>query len=79
MSQGSTEITVREVRALATALLPEVATLAEAMLEYLLERIPEAGGDEEIEGLTLGSCSSNIEAALSLVRPGSRSARPRRR
>ena len=70
MSQGSTEITVREVRALATALLPEVATLAEAMLEYLLERIPEAGGDEEIEGLTLGSCSSNIEQVLSMVRHG---------
>src|SRR5947199_407723 len=70
MSQASTEVTVREVRALATALLPEVATLAEAMLEYLLERIPEAGGDEEIEGLTLGSCSSNIEQALSMVRHG---------
>jgi DNA-binding PucR family transcriptional regulator len=70
MSPASTEITVREVRALATALLPEVATLAEAMLEYLLERIPEAGGDEEIEGLTLGSCSSNIEQALSMVRHG---------
>src|SRR3954470_20408119 len=70
MSHGSPEITVREVRALATALLPEVATLAEAMLEYLLERIPEAGGDEEIEGLTLGSCSSNIEQALSMVRHG---------
>ena len=70
MSQGSTEITVPEVRALATALLPEVATLAEDMLEYILERIPEAGGDDELRGLTLGSCSSNLEAALSMVRHG---------
>src|SRR3954453_23438785 len=70
MSQGCPEITVREGGALAAALTPEVPTLAEAMLEYLLERIPEAGGDEEIEGLTLGSCSSNIEQALSMVRPG---------
>src|SRR2546426_9212567 len=38
--------------------------------DLLLERIPEAGGDPEIEGLTLGSCSSNIEAALSMLRHG---------
>jgi DNA-binding PucR family transcriptional regulator len=48
--------------------LSEVAVLAQTMLEYLLARIPEAGADPEIEGLTLGSCSSNIEAALSMVR-----------
>src|SRR5438552_15942510 len=64
------EITVPEVRAAAARLLSDVSVLAEAMLEYLLERIPEAGGDEEIEGLTLGSCSSNIEQALSMVRHG---------
>lgn len=64
------EITVPEVRVVAAGLLSEVSTLAQSMLEYLLERIPEAGGDPEIEGLTLGSCSSNIEAALSMLRHG---------
>src|ERR1700722_14909518 len=64
------EITVGEVRAAAAKLLPEVSTLAQSMLEYLLERIPEAGVDPEIEGLTLGSCSSNIEAVLSMIRHG---------
>src|SRR5436305_9530513 len=64
------EITVPEVRAAAARLLSDVSVLAQSMLEYLLERIPEAGGDPEIEGLTLGSCSSNIEAALSMLRHG---------
>ncbi|HSI27602.1 MAG TPA: helix-turn-helix domain-containing protein, partial [Aeromicrobium sp.] len=35
-----------------------------------LERIPEAGADDDLRGLTLGSCSSNLEAALSMVRHG---------
>jgi hypothetical protein len=64
------EITAPEVRNAATRLLSDVSTLAQSMLEYLLERIPEAGADPEIEGLTLGSCSSNIEASLSMLRHG---------
>ncbi len=40
------------------------------MLRYLVERIPEVGGDAELRGLTLGSCSSNLEAALSMFRHG---------
>ncbi len=64
------EITVPELRVFAAELLSQVSTLAQSMLEYLVERIPEAGADPEIEGLTLGSCSSNIEAALSMLRHG---------
>jgi DNA-binding PucR family transcriptional regulator len=70
MSTGADGPDVPELRAVASRLLSEVATLAQAMLEYLLARIPEAGADPEIEGLTLGSCSSNIEAALSMLRHG---------
>jgi DNA-binding PucR family transcriptional regulator len=40
------------------------------MYEFLAERIPEAAADEEIAGLTLASCSSNIETVLSMLRNG---------
>ena len=40
------------------------------MFDYILDRIPEAGADDELRGLTLGSCSSNLEAVLSMVRHG---------
>ena len=55
---------------IAASLLASVSTLAEDMLEYLAERIPEVGADAELRGLTLGSCSSNLEAVLSMVRHG---------
>jgi DNA-binding PucR family transcriptional regulator len=64
------EAALAELREVAAGLLSEVSTLAQEMLDYLLARIPEAGADPEIRGLTLGSCSSNIEAALSMVRHG---------
>src|SRR3954470_6295505 len=55
---------------IAVSLLSNVARLAEDMAEDLAERIPEAGEDTELRGLTLGSCSSNLEAALSMFRHG---------
>ncbi|MBV6728272.1 helix-turn-helix domain-containing protein [Nocardioides daeguensis] len=59
-----------ELRRAAAELLEDVTSHAEDMLAYLLQRIPEAGADPELRGLTLGSCSSNLEAALSMVRHG---------
>lgn len=59
-----------EIRRIAAGLLGDVSSYADEMLDYLLERIPEAGADDELRGLTLGSCSSNLEAALSMVRHG---------
>ena len=67
MAGAPDQLADRELRAVAAGLLSEVSTVAQEMLEYLLARIPEAGADPEIEGLTLGSCSSNIEAVLSMV------------
>ena len=55
---------------IAASLLANVSSLADDMLTYLVERIPEVGGDAELRGLTLGSCSSNLEAALSMFRHG---------
>jgi hypothetical protein len=57
-------------RGIAASLLANVSSVADDMLAYLVERIPEAGGDAELRGLTLGSCSSNLEAALSMFRHG---------
>ncbi|MFC9664610.1 PucR family transcriptional regulator [Nocardia sp. NPDC127606] len=57
-------------KGMAASLLANVSSLADDMLKYLVERIPEAGADAELRGLTLGSCSSNLEAALSMVRHG---------
>lgn len=57
-------------RGVAASLLGDVSSLADDMLNYLVDRIPEVGGDAELRGLTLGSCSSNLEAALSMFRHG---------
>src|ERR1700747_2721707 len=54
----------------AASLLANVSSLADDMLTYLVERIPEVGGDAELRGLALGSCSSNLEAVLSMIRHG---------
>lgn len=64
------ESLVVELRRTATQLLGNVSAYADDMLEYILERIPEASADDDLRGLTLGSCSSNLEAALSMVRHG---------
>ena len=61
---------VIEMRRTAAELLGNVSSYADDMLAYILERIPEAGADDALRGLTLGSCSSNLEAALSMVRHG---------
>ena len=57
-------------RVIATSLLANVSSLADDMLSYIVERIPEVGGDADLRGLTLGSCSSNLEAVLSMIRHG---------
>ncbi|MCF8569175.1 helix-turn-helix domain-containing protein [Gordonia sp. HY002] len=59
-----------QAKALATSLQANASDLADAMLDYIVVRLPEVVIDDEIRGLTLGSCSSNIEAALSMVRHG---------
>ena len=69
-SLGLPETVVTELRRTAADLLGDVSSYADDMLDYILERIPEAGADEDLRGLTLGSCSSNLEAALSMVRHG---------
>ncbi|ORV10682.1 PucR family transcriptional regulator [Mycobacterium celatum] len=57
-------------KGIAASLLANVSSLADDMLLYIAERIPEVGGDAELRGLTLGSCSSNLEAVLSMFRHG---------
>src|SRR3954462_1081605 len=57
-------------RGIAASLLANVSTLAEDMHTYIVERIPEVGEDAELRGLTLGSCSSNLEAVFSMLRHG---------
>ncbi|MBM0126332.1 helix-turn-helix domain-containing protein [Pimelobacter simplex] len=64
------ESIVVELRRTAAELLGDVSSYADDMLDYIVERIPEASADDELRGLTLGSCSSNLEAALSMVRHG---------
>src|SRR3954467_4635630 len=64
------ESVVIELRRAAAELLEKVSSYADDMLDYILQRIPEAGVDDDLRGLTLGSCSSNLEAALSMVRHG---------
>ncbi|MCR1785820.1 helix-turn-helix domain-containing protein [Nocardioides carbamazepini] len=59
-----------QLRRTAAELLGNVSSYADDMLTYIVERIPEASADDELRGLTLGSCSSNLEAALSMVRHG---------
>ncbi len=51
-------------RGVAASLLANVSNLADDMHRYIVERIPEVGADAELRGLTLGSCSSNLEAVL---------------
>lgn len=58
------------MRSVAASLLTDISGLADDMLDHLTQRIPEIGADAELRGLTLGSCSSNLEAALSMVRHG---------
>ncbi|WP_029107774.1 helix-turn-helix domain-containing protein [Mycobacterium sp. URHD0025] len=57
-------------RRIAASLLTNVSSLAEDMHRYIVERVPEIGGDAELRGLTLGSCSSNLEAVFSMIRHG---------
>src|SRR3954467_5573493 len=64
------ESVVIELRRTAAELLGNVSAYADDMLGYILERVPEAGADDDLRGLTRGSCSSNLEAALSMVRHG---------
>ncbi|MCF8604510.1 helix-turn-helix domain-containing protein [Gordonia sp. HY442] len=59
-----------QAKSLTTSLQANASDLADAMLDYIVVRLPEVVIDDEIRGLTLGSCSSNIEAALSMVRHG---------
>src|SRR4051812_22781614 len=59
-----------ELSRTAAELLGNVSSYADDMFNYILERIPEAGADDDLRGLTLGSCSSNLEAALSMFRHG---------
>lgn len=61
---------VTQVRRVAAILLGQMSSYADGMLAYILERVPEAGVDDDVRGLTLGSCSSNLEALLSMVRHG---------
>lgn len=64
------EVTSPQVRELAMAWHRDLDVLAREMYEFLAARIPEASEDEEIAGLTLASCASNIEAVLSMIRHG---------
>jgi DNA-binding PucR family transcriptional regulator len=64
------ESVVAELRRTAAELQENVPSYAADMLDYIVERIPEAGADDDLRGLTLGPCSSNLEAALSMVRHG---------
>ena len=64
------EDVVAEMRRIAAQLLGNVSAHADDMFDYILDRVPAAGADDELRGLTLGSCSSNLEAVLSMVRHG---------
>jgi len=68
--QDRIEVTLPEVRELATEWARQLDTLAAEMYAFLAARIPEARADDEIAGLTLASCSSNVEAVLSMIRHG---------
>lgn len=57
-----------EVRRLAAEQSPMLDRIASEMYGRLAERIPEAATDEEVAGLTLASCASNVEAILSMLR-----------
>lgn len=72
-------VTAPEARAIAERLAGELPALADGMLAYLSERIPEIGMDAEARELTRASCASNLEAGLSMLRhgiPGARAEPP---
>ncbi len=64
-----------EARAVAERLATDVPGLADSMFAYLTARIPEVDMDAEARALTLASCASNLEAALSMLRHGIPAAR----
>lgn len=59
-----------DIQSIAATLHGQVSALADGMLEHLAQHIPEIAADAELRGLTLGSCSSNLEAVLSMIRHG---------
>lgn len=59
-----------ENRALAKAWSGQVQDVAQDMYETLAARIAVAQADPELAALTLGSCSSNVEAMVSMLRSG---------
>lgn len=72
-------VTAPEARAVAERLASDVPGLADDMLAYLTARIPEIELDDEARALTLASCASNLETALSMLRhgiPGTRAEPP---
>jgi DNA-binding PucR family transcriptional regulator len=64
------EVTVAEARELAATWVRDLERIAGDMYAHLAERIPEASADRQIAALTLASCSSNVEALLSMIRHG---------
>ena len=63
-------VTLPEVQELAATWARELSTIAAEMYDFLAARIPAASADAELAGLTLASCSANIEAILSMIRLG---------
>lgn len=59
-----------EAQVLAERLSAELPALAQGMFDFLTERIPDIGLDDELRGLTLASCTSSIEVGLTMVRHG---------
>ncbi len=57
-----------EVEQIAAARGRDLDLLAQQMFDFLAANIPEATTDEDVARLTLASCSSNIEALLSMLR-----------
>jgi DNA-binding PucR family transcriptional regulator len=64
------EVTLPEVRALAGQMARDLDSLATEMYDFIAARVPEARLDDEVAGLTLASCKSNIEAVLSMIHHG---------
>lgn len=64
------KLTIGEVRVLAATWAGDVDVIASGMFAYLAEHIPEAADDPEIAGVTLASCTANVEAMISMVRHG---------
>jgi DNA-binding PucR family transcriptional regulator len=74
MTRGGRDADLRvlapEARQTAEELAADLPALAQGMFEYLVAEIPEIGVDEETRGLTLASCSSSLEAGLTMLRHG---------